>query len=201
VKVDGRYQLTTTGQLVTKIFTKTIYAFSVIEENNSLLNCLPSGEKLPDPVWFQSADITIADPTRPHAPLDHQLQSLRNCSSSQIHEILPMLSRFHESIHAELLDRNIGIDVIFGSMSPRSTQDSWSQIFERTFNRKMFKLYRYESPITFGLVFTSKGVLIGSYDQHRRLRACVESLNANVVSWAEDLYESYRARSLLIDHQ
>lgn len=198
-KRDGVYQLTTTGALITKEHEAYLGALSNVEAFDGFFRELPDPEHAPDPEWLHEATLIEATSTDPHAPVDHYVHSVRGFDVDRVRMLSPVLSRLFHDAHAALAVRGTHTELVLSDALADRARELNPLEFDLLVSLAPLDLYRHPGPIGIGLTLGDRHVLVGAYDDHGRMCACVESTHPELFEWATTLYERYRTRSMRVE--
>jgi predicted transcriptional regulator len=194
-KRDGAYHLTTTGALVVDEYTTYLDAVSRIEEYDAFFENLPDREHAPDPRWLEDATLVVATSEDPQAPVNHYVKSVRAFESERIRMLSPVLSRLFHDAHAKLALRGVHTELVLSEAMIERARELNPAEFEVVVSLPVLDLYCHHDPIDLGLTLGDRRVLIGAYDEHGQMQACVEASNEALLEWTDELYERYRERA------
>lgn len=191
-KLDGVYQLTTTGTLIAEEHTTYLDSLSRIEAFDDFFNCLPNRELAPDPRLLENATLVTARPENPQAPVHHYVKSVRALETETIRMLSPVLSRLFHDAHATLAKRGIHTELVLSTTMVEQARELNPMEFDLIVGLGILDLYRHPEPVSIGLTLGEQRVLIGAYDEHGQMRACIDSSEDALLAWAVELYERYQ---------
>lgn len=198
VKTDGEYRLTTAGTLIADEHTRYLDTLALIEEFDEFYTHFPNAVHAPDPEWLQNAELTVSTQANPQAPMHHYLDSLREFETERIRMLSPVLSRLFHDAHAELAFEGIHTELVMADEVIARARELNPAEFNVVVSVDILDLYRHPAPIRFGLTIGDTRLLLSVYDDGQ-LKACIESTNAVLLAWADDLFEKFRDRSERIE--
>jgi predicted transcriptional regulator len=198
-KVSGKYRLTTHGTLIARQYVDFCTTLATIEECEAFFTYLPDCAHIPSPEWLHEAELVVATPERPHAPIEQYGISLRRCSTATVRGILPVLSHYYEDIHADLQESDIETELVIDESTVEATRNCDIEAFEAALALDTFTLYAQPESIGFGLTLTDHCGIMSAYDDQGRIQACVECNNNAFLDWANEVYRSYRDNARSID--
>lgn len=194
-KRDGEYRLTTTGALIAARHAAYVDSLDLIDRFAPVLRHLPDAEHAPDPDWLADADLAVASPDRPQAPVNHYVTAVKSFSTRRIRMVAPVLSRLYHEAHARLVLRGVETELVMDRETVASARSLNPMEFAFVLRVDRFSLHEHPDPIRFGLTLGDDRALLGAYDDEGTLRACLDCDDPRFLDWAGDLYERYRAAS------
>lgn len=197
-KREGRYQLTTTGKLVTTEHANYVTALDRIETFAPLYRNLPSADA-PDPRWMAGADLAVAEPDNPHAPVDHYVTELGRLETDTVQMLSPVLSRLLHDAHAKLAMKGVHTELVMADATVERARELNPVEFAVVISVDVLDLYRSPDEIRLGLTIGDDRVLLAAYDEDRQLHACASTNDPNLREWAAKRFEHYRDRAELVE--
>ncbi|WP_458204421.1 helix-turn-helix transcriptional regulator [Haladaptatus sp. NG-SE-30] len=189
-KEDGRYTLTTSGELVTRTHEGYVETMQTISAYDAFFRHLPDADHAPDPAWLTDATLVTASPEQPQAPVNHYVKRLRARQTRSIRMLAPVLSRLYHDAHAELVISGVETELV---MPTERVEDARSlNPLEFRVVSRAIDIYQYDGPVELGLTLGDDWALAGAYDDEGQLRALVECDAPDFLNWAEELYRRYR---------
>lgn len=200
-KVSGKYRLTTRGTLIARQYSDFCTTLATIEECEVFFTYLPDSAHVPSPEWLHEAELVVATPERPHAPIEQYATSLSRCSTVTIRVILPVLSHYYADIHADLQERDIEIELVIDESTVEATRNCDIEAFEAALQLDTLSIYVQPEPIEFGLTLVDYRGIMSAYDDQGRIQASVECVDSAFLDWANEVYHRYRddAQPISID--
>lgn len=197
-KTEGRYRLTATGELVTREHADYVAALARIETLAPLFRHLPATDA-PDPRWLADADLAVAEPDNPHAPVDHYTTELRRFETDTVRMLSPVLSRLLHDAHADLAMDGVYTELVMADEMVERARELNPAEFNVVVSVDVLDLYRSPDEVELGLALGTDRVLLAAYDDDRQLRACAASSDPDLLAWAEARFERYRDRAELVE--
>lgn len=197
-KTDGHYRLTTTGDLVSDEHAGYVAALDRIGTFDPLFRHLPSDD-VPDPRWLTGADLVVAEPDNPHAPVDHYITELRRFEADTVWMLSPVLSRLLHDAHAELAMDGVHTELVMTDEVVERARELNPTEFDVVVSVDVLDLYRTSDEVDLGLTVGADRALLAAYDGDRQLRACVASSDPDLLAWATERFEQYRDRAELVE--
>lgn len=194
-KRDGVYRLTTIGTLIADEHAAYLDVLSRIEAFEAFFGNLPDREHAPDPRWLRDATLITAHPENPQAPVNHYVKSVRAFETETIRMLSPVLSRLFHDAHATLAFRGIRTELVLSAAMVERARELNPVEFDLIVSLPVLDLHRHPDPISLGLTLGEHRVLIGAYDDHGQMQACVDASETALFEWAANLYERYRNRT------
>lgn len=198
-KVSGKYRLTTRGTLIARQYSDFCTTLATIEEYEVFFTYLPDCAHVPSPKWLHDAELVVATPERPHAPIEQYASSLRHCSTTTVRGILPVLSHYYEDIHADLQEYDIEVELVIDKSTVEATRNCDIETFEAAIQLDTFTLYAQPESIEFGLTLADHRGIMSAYDDQGRIQASVECGDSAFLDWANEVYRRYRDNARLIE--
>lgn len=183
------------GALVADRHGEYLETLAVLEEFEPFVAELPDREHAPDPRRLRGASLTAATPENPQAPVHEYVSRLKAFEAGRIRMLSPVLSRLFHEAHAELALRGVHTELIMSEAMIDRARELNPTEFAVVVTVGVLDLYRYPDEIGLGLTIGDDRLLAGAYDADGHLAACLESTDAAVLAWADDLFDRYRNRS------
>lgn len=197
-KADGRYRLTTTGELVADEQSRHLETLDRIDRFDPVVRALPDREHVPDLRWLDDATLSEATAADPQAPIHHYLEAVRSLDTDRIRMVSPVLSRLFHGAHADVARTGAHTRLVLPSALVDRARESNPIEFRAVVSVGVLDLYRYPDEVGVGVTVTDDRALLSAYDDEGRLRTCVESTNPSFREWAGRLFERYRERSTAV---
>ena len=191
-KRDGDYRLTTTGALVAERHEAYVGSLDRIDRFAPVFRHLPDADHAPDPDWLRNAEIAVATPDTPQAPVNRYVTAVKSFSTDRIRMIAPVLSRLYHEAHAGLVLRGVETELVMDAETVASARSRNPAEFAFVVRVPRFSLYERPEPIRFGLTLGDGRALLGAYDDEGGLRAVLDCADPDFLDWADALYERYR---------
>lgn len=192
VKESGQYRLTVTGELVVEEHTRYLDTLERIEAFSDFFAHLPDRDHAPEPRWLDDATLATATADNPQAPVHCYLDRIQTFETDHIRMVSPVLSRLFHEAHADLALDGVHTELVLSAATIERARELNPTEFTIVTSVDVLDLYRYPSPIEFGLTLGDDRIIIGAYDDDGQLRACVVSGNPELVGWGEERFERYR---------
>lgn len=192
-KSEGVYRLTTTGALVADRHAAYVEDLEVLGAFEPFLGHLPDAEHAPEIDWLRDADLAVATPENPQAPVHFYVSRLRAFDTDTIEMVSPVLSRLFHEAHGDLVLQGVQTELVLAGSAldrARSLDPAEFDVVARAVD-----LYRHPSAVGVGLTVADDRLLACVYDDDGQLRACVESGHEAFVTWGRRLVQRYRARA------
>lgn len=196
-KVDGEYRITTNGRLITRQYADFCATLGTIGDNEPFFKHLPDCDHTPSPEWLHDAEILVARPEQPHAPIRKYVSGFQTSSATTIRSILPVLNQCFTDLHEGLTERSIETELILGEPILERAQPF--KAFESVLSPDTVSLYAHPETIEFGLTLSDHCGFMSAHDEQGRIRACIECTDPAFLDWAMELYRSYRNDSRALD--
>lgn len=197
-KIDGRYQLTTTGTLVADEQRQHLETLDRIDRFDPLIRALPNSEHVPDLQWLTDATLSEATAADPQAPVHHYTNTVRSLETEHVRMISPVLSRLFHNAHADLARTGTHTELVLPSSLVDRAREQNPIEFGAVVSVGVLDLYRHPDEIAVGITITDDHTLLGAYDDDGQLRVCVDSTNESFREWAIELFEQYQGGSTAV---
>jgi len=194
-KRDGVYHLTTVGELVAEEHATYLDTLDSIDSLEPFYRHLPDSDHAPDPRLLADADVVVAAPDRPQAPVNHYISALAEFETDHIRMISPVLSRLFHQAHAELVVAGTTHDLVMSVQTARRAKELNAQEFALVIGMDQLRLRCVDGPVGFGLTLGDRRCIVHAYDEDGQLHALVDSTSKDLCAWAETLFERYRTES------
>ena len=194
VKRDGEYQLTVTGQ---RVFDQYRALLSEVDRARavgplaahlgSIATDLPT--ELLDPEC-----LTTTSEQNPLAAIDRFTNWLSEVEGD-VRAISPIVTSVFNDVAVDLLETGTRIDLIIDHSVLERSESDFSDALERSVEHRNIDTYVHDTPLDIGLALDRSRVCLAAYDDRNNIRAIAESDAPAVYSWAETVFDRYRARS------
>lgn len=191
---DGGYRLTTVGDLVARTHADYLAHLGRLEAFAPLLRHL-DGADAPDPTLLESADLVVATPENPQAPVHAYVDHLKGFEGDRVRMCSPVLSRIFHEAHVSLAIRGVHTELVLSTATADRARELNPLEFEAVLRVGVLDLYAHPGPVPFGLTVGEDRLLLGAYDDDGHLEACLSSDDPDLVAWGGDRFEAYRERS------
>lgn len=123
---------------------------------------------------------------------------MREFETERIQMLSPVLSRLFHDAHADIAFEGVHTELVMPDGVIARARELNPTEFNVVVSVDVLDLYRHPEPIGFGMTIGDTRLLLGVYEE-RQLKACVDSSNAALLTWANDLFTQYRDRSERIE--
>ena len=195
---DGGYRLTTTGDLVATIHTEYLDRLKRLDRFAPLLRHLDA-DHAPPLSMLGDADLVVASPENPQAPVKAYVDRLKRFEGNTVRMCSPALSRLFHEAHASLAMRGVHTDLVLSEATAEKAHELNPLEFETVVRVGVLDLYVYPDPIPFGVTLGEDRLLLTAYNGEGHLEACLDSDDADLLSWASDVFERYREDSTKVN--
>ena len=192
-KRDGAYHLTTTGRLVTRTHAEYVRTLDRLDEWEPFVGALPDASHVPDPDLLADATLVGATAADPQAPVNHYVRTVRRLDTTRVRMVSPVLSRLFHDEHADLVARGVSTELVMATDTVRAARDLNPAEFAVVLRVPKLRLYRHPGPVDVGVTLADDRVLVGAYDDDGQLVALLDGESPELLEWAADLYDRYRA--------
>ncbi|WP_227354293.1 helix-turn-helix transcriptional regulator [Haladaptatus salinisoli] len=189
-KRNGKYALTTSGDLVARTHGEYVETMATLAEYDPFFRHLPDPAHAPDPEWLRGATLVAASPEQPQAPVSRYVRRLRERRTRSVRMLAPVLSRLYHDAHAELVLSGVETELVMPAERIEIAR-SRNPLEFRTV-KQAIDIRRYDGAVGLGLTLGDDWALAGAYDDDGQLRALVECDDRDFLDWAETLYRRYR---------
>jgi len=193
-KDEGRYHLTTKGDVIARTHREYVESLETIESHSDLYEGLPS-TVAPDPTLLADATVVTADPDHPQAPVSHYVSVVESVDTDRFRMIAPVLSRIFHDAHAQRVLDGVSIELVLDGETTQAARDRNPAEFATVVSVPRFQLYRHPEAIRFGLTVADERALLVAYDDSGQVAACADSENPDFLTWAESLFARYQSGS------
>lgn len=191
---DGGYRLTTVGDLVARTHKEYLDRLDRLERFAPLLRHLDT-DHAPDPAHLDGADLVVASPENPQAPVHAYVDSLKRFEGKRVRMCSPVLSRIFHEAHASLALRGVHTDLVLSEATAQRAKELNPLEFEAVLRVGVLDLFAHPGPVPFGLTVGDDRLLLAAYDDDGHLQACLDAEDPELLAWGRDLFERYRERS------
>jgi len=198
-KTDGRYESTTTGDLVVEEHATYLDALDRIDAFGPLFRHLPDSDHTPELRWLRDATLRTATEQHPQAPVEFYVERVRAFDGDRVRMIAPVLSRSFHRAHADLAFDGVHTDLVLSASTIAAARELNPTEFDVVTSVDVLTVYEYPDDVGFGLTLGDDRLLMAAYDGDGQLRACIESTDPDCYQWAERLFERYVEQSTTID--
>ncbi|WP_255198641.1 helix-turn-helix transcriptional regulator [Halorarius litoreus] len=193
-KVDGRFRLTGTGEVVAEEVLRLERNVQTADDLAPLLDliCADHKEFVVEP--FADATVTEATPEAPYAPVDRFVELLRASSTFRGFNTTPMLPLSVETF-AETLFAGTDVEQVYLPATVERLFEVAPERARAAVERGDLTLLTREA-LPYGLAIFDDAVAIGGYDEETgTLRVLVDTDDAIGREWAERTYAVYRSHA------
>jgi predicted transcriptional regulator len=194
-KAGDGYRLTATGESITEQFLDLVSSVQTTEELSSFLRWFPTSEFALDMNHLRGADVTPSTESDPYAPGRRQTEFLRRVDNFR--GFLPSIDmQGTEVVHEQIMNGAFEAEIVVSAnVGDRITSGEFASLFRDQLDTGRLTVYVAEEPLPFYLGLGGDIVQLGVEDDEGFPRALLETDTSPVVSWGEDVYETYRARA------
>lgn len=195
---EGGYSLTTAGDLAARTHADYLDRLERLDRFTPLLRHLDT-DHAPPLSLLEDADLIVASPENPQAPVQAYVDRLKQFEGDTVRMCSPVLSRIFHEAHASLAMRGVHTDLVLSESTTNKARELNPLEFETILRVGVLDLYAHPDSVPFGLTVGEDRLLLAAYDEEGHLDACLASDNADLLPWAEDLYERYHERSVKVE--
>jgi predicted transcriptional regulator len=195
---EGGYRLTTAGDLAATTHADYLDRLERLDRFAPLLRHLDT-DYAPPLSLLEDADLVVASPENPQAPVQAYVDRLNQFEGDTVRMCSPVLSRIFHEAHASLAMQGVHTDLVLSEATAKKARDLNPMEFETILRVGVLDLYAHPDSVPFGLTVGEDRLLLAAYDEAGHLEACLASDNADLLAWAEDLFERYRERSAKVE--
>ncbi|MEF8872164.1 MAG: MarR family transcriptional regulator [Haloarculaceae archaeon] len=194
-KTGDGYQLTATGEMITEQFLDLVSSVQATEELSSFLRWFPTTEVSLDMNHLRGAEITSSTDSDPYAPGRRQTEFLRRVDDFR--GFLPSIDmQGTEVVHEQIMTGAFEAEIVVSAtVGDRITSGEFASLFREQLDTGRLTVYVAEEPLPFYLGLGGDIVQVGVEDDEGFPRALLETDARPVISWGEDVYETYRTRA------
>ncbi len=193
-KVDGKYRVTPSGDLVVDAHERYCNELATIERFSPILDAFSDVSHTPPPTALSSATMTTVTPGQPHGPLYQYLQTIKRFETERVRMLSPVLSRPLHEAHAELGMRGAHTELILSERLSERARRLNPREFDLLVSVAPLTMYCHPGPIEVGITIGNDRVLVCSYDDDR-LTACLVATSSAMIEWACELFDRYRSQA------
>lgn len=197
----SQYELTTEGRVMIEEVRGCLQAVEGIQHLGEALDWLPVPARSLDYTCFRDADLITGLASNPTEPFDHVSEQIRG--ATEIRTLawtgVPRLTKLinERSVAGQLECEAVMQAGFFDTLAERSEGvPHWRAPAERS------EVWRYDGEIPISLHIIDEAVVIWLAEQRGEelvVRGALVTENSVVLSWAESLYQEYRAAAELLD--
>lgn len=191
-KQNGRYRSTAGGSFILQACKDAIDTAQFVEDSGSVFDSLYDTGLNLTLNQFSDATITVATPHRPHAPMHHYIESVKETSSETVRGILPVFSYAFNDLHRTLLEEGVRSEVVTNETVLDVSLEPDQTVSDKVIDDEQLTIYVYSGPLSFGLSIFDECVFVGGYSNDGQFRVCLESSAVDVYKNAREVYEEYR---------
>ena len=192
---EGGYRLTTVGDLAATAHADYLDRLGRLDRFAPLLRHLDT-DHAPPLSLLADADLIVALSENPQAPVQAYVDRLKQFECDTIRMCSPVLSRIFHEAHASLAMRGVHTDLVLPEATAKKARELNPLEFKTILRVGVLDLYAHPNSVPFGLTVGEGRLLLAAYDEEGHLEACLDSENADLLEWAENLFERYRERSV-----
>lgn len=193
--VDG-YTLTTSGKHLVTNFGEFAESVQRIHRLQSFLQRVPPREFTVDIRHLDDAEITVASPTDPYAPVERQADRLRTAEEFRL--CTDVLGRnLFEDICRRATSRGCEGELVLtaGALETLRSDPSYADLYADLTDADRIRLYEYPEELSYALGIIDGWVQISVEDERNRFQALVETDSPRLREWAEKRYAAHRQQA------
>lgn len=188
----GRVTLTAYGDAVADTVADAVADLEVTTGVAPFLSRVTATSFDLDPRKLADADVTVAEPGSPYAPVE-EVTALRR-QSSTVRELSSIVARDSaEQVHDRAVAGDATFEIVLQAdvVDQIHASDAYRDQFERTVDQPAVTVRVYEERFPFLIVLLDDCVALGVTNDEEMPAALVVSTASDVRSWAEDKYRTY----------
>lgn len=188
----GTYRLTRAGRIVGGEFVGLLETVERTRELEGFLEWFPDDHPAPDFGALSDATVTTTGEGEPYAPARKQSEILTDADRLRI--LLPSIDLDATRLLVEQVERGLEVEtVVDPDLEATMATGEFAPLVRRTIETGRSTIHVAETELPFYLGLADDGrVQIGVEDDEGLPRALLETTDAGVRAWAEDVYREYR---------
>jgi predicted transcriptional regulator len=193
------YRLTQSGELVANALMECAETVETAYELQSFLRWTDPSEFDLDPELLADAEITVAEPPNPYAPLDEHVRTLREAESFR--GCLSVIGRDAlETVHdrIEEIEEPWELVITEDVLEMLQSDPSYNGGFEALRAQGGIEIYVHEEEIPFFVGLFDDVVQIGVENDQGVPQALVSVDNKRVRDWAQEYYSRFRDQAEML---
>lgn len=193
-KHNGEYNLTASGEYITRHLREFISKIDNINKGQPFIENLPELEPPFEIDFLTAACLVMAEPDRPHAPTEFYIDQLQRSASKEITVICPIQSPFFQKLYKKLLDQGTNIHLVLPKNLLKGEKPTRKDIVEINERYQSLNVYSSINDVNFILAISGDDTYVGVFKEGHFV-ACLESTSSNMNKWAQEVYENYYSES------
>jgi len=192
-EVDRRYELTTKGESATAHLLKLIDVVGVLDRLEPFLRWTSNETFDLDPRLLSDAELTVATPNDPYAPVNEHVGSLRTVESFR--GLLGVIGRdAMETVsgRVEAGEATVELVVEEGVADTLRGSPHYRELLDGVLGTERFEILTTDGTVPYYLGLVDGAVQIGVEDDEGVPKALVETEAGTVREWGERTYRAYR---------
>lgn len=190
-RTDGGYVTTLGGRLVLADYEELVGTVRLVSEYGHCLEPLSDAGLALSPSVLESASVTTATRTNPHAPLRHYVERIRETDVERFRGITPVVSPLFNEAHASLTAGGGDHELVLDADALAASRTEYGPELDAGVDADGLTIYVHPDSLSFGLSIVDGRVFLGAFDEGQFV-ACFEWNEAGIETRALDAYESYR---------
>lgn len=193
VSENGAYRLTPVGDVVAEEFDGLLETMGTVDELAEFLRWFPADVDAPDFQHASDIDVTTPTDADPYAPARAQTDVLY--TADRLRVLLPAVELDStKTLVDQVTDRGLEAEsVVPESVEATFEGEPYAPLMRETIETGRSTVYVTPDELPFYLGLADDGLVqVGLADDDGLPRALLETTDADVREWAEDVYEDYR---------
>lgn len=193
-RVDDGYAITGAGELALRAYRDTRTRFRTLDRFEPFLVHADAAAEI-DLNWLEEARLETASDENPHRPIEWYADRLAEVEGDDLRGTTPVISRRFMEVHAPIVFEGLPVELVIDEATFRAVSDRYPDELRKSLSLEEYDLYVAEESPSVGITLYGRTVLLGAYDDGRRLVAVAESTNSRLREWAENRFCRYRSRA------
>ena len=189
-KKGKRYRITTCGEWVLEKYDELNGQMETIEKISGIIRHIEDIPVEPELSMFEDAKLVTETDSQPHRALNYYINELSSCSTTEFHGFCPVVSPIYNDVHGPVVEECDTPELIL----PTKTYESLRKDPHLDGKSTGISLFTYPEYLNFGLSLLENRVFLGGYERGQ-LSDCLSSDSPELVDWAHDLFEYFKAKS------
>ncbi|SEP14349.1 Predicted transcriptional regulator, contains HTH domain [Halogranum amylolyticum] len=189
---DGRYAITTCGELIVEQFINLTETTATTTQLQPFLQWVPRDNLDFDVTLLQDAELTVAEPGNPLKMVHRHVQQLKE--TTDLRAVVPLTGLHpYEVQHRRMLQEQLEAEHVVSPNVAETFQSDpdFVDLTRDMLNSGWFDVYVYDSNIPYYLGILDDTIQIGA-DEAGTPRALIETTSDEVRAWAEETYRDYK---------
>lgn len=199
-KCDGTYRLTPGGRMVYEQYTELVATVERADKLGDFLTNAPSVVTDAPTAVLDAVTVTTAVSGNPHAPLNRYLTVVGTDPVERFRGISPIVSPVFNDSAETVLGPTTEMELVVDEDVLETSKSEYTDALALAAKLDQFTL-RLVDRVEFGLLLVDGHGMVAAYDDDGNMVALVDGDDPDVVAWVEDLYESVRDRSTVVDRE